>query len=132
MTKIDTKYGPCEEQFKVQFNDRFLEWLAITHAEEKGRGAFDVFDFTEKLRVTGLTDSQISEIQTVCKLFDLAFVSCSMLLPGSLELNRQMCKKYVVKYVVASGTISNRSFILYINWLGASHHRDIDIFQLPE
>lgn len=70
--KIDSKYGPCEEQHKVQFKDRFLEWLAITHAEENARGAFDVFDFTEKLRASDLTDSKLSEIQTVFKLYDLA------------------------------------------------------------
>ena len=72
--KIDTKYGPCEERFKVQFNSRFLEWLAITHAEEQARGGtFDVVAFTENIRLHGLTDFEISELETV-RIF--LFVVC--------------------------------------------------------
>jgi hypothetical protein len=64
----DNKYGPCEERLKVQFNNRFIEWLAITHAEEQAEGFsdFDVVAFTENVRLYGLSDSKMSEIQNVC------------------------------------------------------------------
>lgn len=64
--KIDNKYGPCEERSKIQFKDRFLEWLAITQAEEQAFEGFDAVAFTKNLRLNRLGDSEISELQTVC------------------------------------------------------------------
>ena len=64
---VDIRYGFCEQKYKVQFRGRFIEWLAITKAEEEAKNnkTFDVTIFTRDFRRSNKLDESTSELLTV-------------------------------------------------------------------